>query len=125
MFKEVKKYVIISVELELMFGNKEKSNELIIDRAKRRVSTQPIFYPNAGSVFRNPEGLYVGKLIEDLGLKNYHINDAYISEKHANFIINKGKATYEDITKLIEIVKQKVKEEYNIDLVCEQEIIKW
>ena len=53
-----------------------------------------------------------------------HVGDAYVSEKHANFIINKGQASGEDVIKLIDIIKEKVKEEYDIDLVAEQEIIR-
>ena len=89
------------------------------------VSQQPL-YDTAkivGSVFQNPEGDYAGKIIESLGLKNFHIKDAYISEKHANFIINKGSATSKDILELIKIIKDQCKREYNINLKLEQEII--
>ena len=75
-------------------------------------------------MFRNPEGMSSGKLIDDLGLKGYQIGGAKISEKHANFIINYNNATSEDIIKLIELIKNKIKKNYNIDLVLEQEIIK-
>ena len=92
------------------------------NRAKRRMETQPLNMPSAGSVFRNPNELFAGALIEDLGLKGYNINDACVSEKHANFIINKGNATGEDIINLITYIQSKVKEKYNIDLILEQEI---
>lgn len=65
-----------------------------------------------------------GKLIDDSGLKGYTEGGAKISEKHANFIINYDNATSEDIIKLIELIKDKIKKNYNIDLVLEQEIIK-
>ena len=65
-----------------------------------------------------------GKLIEEVGLKGYSIGDAKVSEKHANFIINTGNATSDDIIKLINYIKKKVKEETNIELTLEQEIIK-
>lgn len=116
--------VILKVTLKLKKGDKEKAYELIKDRQKRRIETQPLDMPSAGSVFRNPEGLYAGKLIEDAGLKGYNINGAEISQKHANFIINKGNATGEDIIKLINYIKDKIKKENNIDLILEQEIIK-
>ena len=80
-------------------------------------------HPSNGSVFRNPEGFAAGKLIDDLGLKGYSIGDAMISNKHANFIINNGKATTDDIIKLINKIKKDVKDHYDIELKLEQEII--
>ena len=115
--------IILKATLKLNKGNKEESLALVKDRFERRIASQPLDYASAGSVFRNPENLYAGKLIEDLGLKGLNINDAEISSKHANFIINKGNATGKDIIKLINLIKEKVKEEYNIDLILEQKII--
>lgn len=89
------------------------------------METQPLEFPSAGSVFRNPELAPSGKLIEDIGLKGYSIGGAKVSEKHANFIINYNNATSEDIKSLMEYVQKKVKEEYNIDLIREQELINW
>ena len=85
----------------------------------------PLEYPSAGSVFRNPEGLFAGKLIEDLGLKGLIKGGAQISKKHANFIINTGTATAEDIKELIEFITLAVKEKYNIELMVEQEFVNW
>ena len=117
-------YVIISTILKLNPGNKDEIKELMDKRKQRRIDSQPLEYPSAGSVFRNPaEDIFAGKLIEDLGLKGYSIGDAKISEKHANFIINTGNATGEDIKSLIELVKNKVKEKYNIDLIVEQRFV--
>ena len=119
-----KDYIIISANLKLEYGDKEEIKEVINTRKERRMETQPLEYPSAGSVFRNPaEDIYAGKLIEDLGLKGYSIGDAKISEKHANFIINNGNATGEDIKDLIDLVKNKVKEKYNIDLIVEQRFV--
>lgn len=115
--------IIISATLKLEKGNKEKSLNLIKEYVQKRKQSQPIEYPSAGSVFQNPEGDYAGRIIESLGLKNFHINDAYVSEKHANFIINKKSATSKDILKLIEIIQDKCKKEYNIHLKLEQEIL--
>ncbi len=119
-----KNLIIIKATLKLSKGNKEESLELVKDRLRRRTESQPIDHPSAGSVFRNPEGLFAGKLIEDLNLKGKTIGGAQISEKHANFIINTGNATGEDIVKLIELIKKEVKKEYKIDLILEQLIIK-
>lgn len=123
LFQE-KNYIIISAVLKLNNGNKEEIKALMDKRKQRRIESQPLEYPSAGSVFRNPsEDIFAGKLIEDLGLKGYSIGDAKISEKHANFIINNGNATGEDIKSLIDLVKEKVKEKYDIDLIVEQRFV--
>ena len=98
--------------------------EVINDRKVRRIESQPLEYPSAGSVFRNPEGDFAGRLIENIGYKGKSIGDAKVSEKHANFIINTGHAKGEDIKKLIMEIKDKIKKEYNIDLKVEQEFVK-
>ena len=121
--KKNKNYICASAILSLEEGNKEESIELINKRKQKRTETQPLEYPSAGSVFRNPEGMHAGELIEKCGLKGYNINGAEVSEKHANFIINKGNCTGKDIIELINIIKEKVKEKYNIELILEQEII--
>lgn len=116
-------YICLEATLQLRKGNRSLILEVINDRKKRRLETQPLEYPSAGSVFRNPEGDYAGRLIEEIGYKGKIIGGAQVSEKHANFIINKGNATGEDIKELINEIKGKVKEKYNIDLKCEQEIV--
>lgn len=121
--KEHKDYICTEVTLEMSYLDKDQIKETMTSRKKRRIDTQPLDKPSAGSVFRNPEGLSAGKLIEDAGLKGYKIGGAEISTKHANFIVNNGTATYEDILELIDYTKKKIKEIYNIDLILEQEII--
>ena len=106
-------------------GDKELLDEVIKERRARRIESQPLEYPSAGSVFRNPEGNFAGKLIEDLGLKGYRIGGAMVSEKHANFIINYDNATSADIKNLIDYVHDRVMDEYNIDLKIEQEFVNW
>lgn len=122
--KEHKDYICTEVTLEMSYEDKDKIKEIMASRKQRRIDTQPLDKPSAGSVFRNPEGLSAGKLIEDAGLKGYKIGGAEISTKHANFIVNNGDATYEDILELIDYTKKKIKEIYNIDLILEQEIIR-
>lgn len=124
LFKEEKDYVILSCKLKLHKGNLDEIKSLISDRTKRRMETQPLNYPSCGSVFRNPDNIPAGKVIEEVGLKGYSIGGAKVSELHANFIINIGEATSEDIIKLINVIKDKVKNETDIDLILEQEIIK-
>ena len=122
-FKHHKDFIIVSCKLRLKPTKKEEIIELIKSRRKKRKETQPLDYPSAGSVFRNPEGMHSGALIENCGLKGYQIGGAKVSEKHANFIINNNNATGEDIIKLIEYIKEKVKEKYDIELILEQIII--
>lgn len=116
-------YICLEATIKLKKGNKDIIMEIIDDRKKRRIETQPLEYPSAGSVFRNPEGDFAGRLIEEIGYKGKSIGGAKVSEKHANFIINNGNATGEDIKKLIEEIKEKVKDKYNIELKVEQEFV--
>lgn len=124
-FKKNKNLIVLSCTFKLEKGNKEEMLSIIKEHNLKRKNTQPLLYPNAGSVFKNPINNSAGKLIDELGLKNYHINDAYISEKHANFIINKGNAKSKDIIDLIKYIKKEVKNKYDIDLELEQEIIEY
>lgn len=117
-----KNWIILKAYLKLKKYNKEEIIDLIEDRKQRRIKTQPLEYPSAGSVFRNPKGMYAGKLIEDCNLKGFTYGGAQISDKHANFIINKNNATSSDIAYLMNLAKEKVKEKYNIDLYREQEL---
>lgn len=122
-FKENPGYIILEAKLKVLPKNKEAIMEFIQNKREIRKQGQPLEFPSAGSVFRNPEGNYAGKLIEDAGLKGKQIGGAQISEKHANFIINAGEATGEDIVNLINEIKKTIKEENGIDLVLEQEIV--
>lgn len=116
-------YICLEAKIVLKHGVKKLIEEIIEERKQRRIMTQPLDYPSAGSVFRNPDGDYAGRLIEEIGYKNKHVNDAYVSEKHANFIINKGNASGKDIQKLIEEIQSEIKRKYNIELKVEQEFV--
>lgn len=118
-------YICLDAVIKLKKGDRELLDEVIKERRARRIESQPLEYPSAGSVFRNPEGNFAGKLIEDLGLKGYRMAGAMVSEKHANFIINYDNATSADIKNLIEYVHDRVMDEYNIDLKIEQEFVNW
>jgi len=104
-------------------GNKEKSEKKIKELLAHRKETQPLNFSTAGSTFRNPDGNFAAKLIEDCGLKGYQIGGAQVSEKHANFIINLGKASALDIEKLITYIQKVVLEKKNIQLIREIKII--
>lgn len=116
-------YICIEATIILQKGNSEEIMQLISDRKKRRVESQPLEYPSAGSVFRNPEGDYAGRLIEEIGYKGKIHGGAMVSTKHANFIINYNNATGEDVKELINDIKDKVKEKYGIELKVEQEFV--
>jgi len=118
-------YIILGATFKLEMGDASASKELIKDRCARRLESQPLDMPSAGSVFRNPNNLYAGRLIEEVGLKGFRIGDAMVSVKHANFIVNMGNATSKDIKSLISLIHDKVEDKYNIDLVLEQEILDW
>ena len=122
--KESKDYICLDATIILKHGNKEEIMNVIEDRKMRRLMSQPLDFTSAGSVFRNPENNYAGKLIEEVGYKGKKIGGAKVSEKHANFIVNEKNATGEDIVKLINEIKKAVKEKYDIDLLLEQEIVK-
>lgn len=125
-FKENPGHIILEATFVFPEGEKEKSLTIIKDRLQRRLASQPLEYPSAGSVFRNPApDMPSGKLIDDLGLKGKRIGDAMISVKHANFIINLGNATGKDIRSLIQLIHDEVERVYHIDLILEQEIKKW
>ena len=117
--------IIVRAKLRVVDKDVNEMRESLRNLRMKRLESQPIEYKNAGSVFKNPKGYFAGELIDKCGLKGYNVKDAYVSDKHANFIINKGNATSEDVIKLIEIIKDKVKQEFNVDLELEQVIVKW
>ena len=104
-------------------GNGEVSRKKIKGLLEKRVASQPIGTPNAGSVFRNPPGDHAARLIEACGLKGTTIGGAMVSPKHANFIVNAGGATAADIEALIAKVRQTVKEQHGVELVTEVRVI--
>lgn len=102
--------------LKLTPSTSESIAEYTKNMLQKRNAAQPIGSFNCGSVFRNPEGDYAGRLIAECGLKGYVIGDAQVSEKHANFIVNRGQATAENIEQLIEYVQQQVLAHTGIEL---------
>lgn len=112
-------YIVLEVELAL----NRKEPQLVKERMRKlslqRKSKQPLEFPSAGSVFKRPPGRFVGPMIDELGLKGYRVGDAEISSKHAGFIINRGQATAQDVLMLVSFIKQRVKDEYGVDLETE------
>lgn len=117
--------IIIGAIFKLIPGNTDISWQMIKENLDKRKNTQPLEYPSAGSVFKNPKGSSAGKLIEECNLKEKTIGGAKVSKKHANFIINVGRATGKDIHDLILYVKDTVKEETGVELKIEQEFVNW
>lgn len=115
--------IVLRVELKLVKKNKEEIDETIRDIISKRNTTQKLLYPCAGSVFKNGNNYFAGELIDKCGLKNYNINNAYVSDFHANFIENRGNATGEDIVELIECIRNVVLDKFGINLELEQKII--
>ncbi len=99
------------------------SMETMNSMLERRKTTQPLGQPSCGSVFRNPPGDYSARLIEAAGLKGHRIGGAEVSEKHANFIINRDNATAADIEALIDLVRRTVLEQHGVELVHEVRIV--
>lgn len=124
-FRNKNDIIILSAKFLLEYKDKEGMKQIIKNNITKRKKNQPLEYPNAGSVFKNPINNSAGKLIDEAGLKNYNIGGAFISDKHANFIINKNSATSKDILSLIEYIKKEVLKKYNINLELEQIIIKY
>ena len=111
--------VILGSTLKLKKGiRKVITEEMRAYWDKRRI-TQPLEQPNAGSVFKRPEGHFAGKLIEDCGLKGLTVGGAQVSTKHAGFIVNIGGATCEDVKRLIEQIQTTVLQQTGIELECE------
>ena len=115
--------IILRVEFCLSESDRETISNNILKTLEIRRSKQGVGYPNAGSVFKNGNNYFAGELIDKCGLKNYNINNAYVSDKHANFIVNLGGATGEDIISLIGVIKAQVKRKCGVDLELEQRII--
>ncbi|MBR4933865.1 MAG: UDP-N-acetylmuramate dehydrogenase [Clostridia bacterium] len=111
--------VVLGAVFSLTYSDSDSVRAKNEENMNARRSKQPLEYPSAGSVFKRPEGYFVGKMVEDLGLKGFSVGGAQISEKHGGFIINRGGATAEDVLKLIRYTEEKVYREYRVELECE------
>lgn len=118
-------YICLETTIELKKGKRSAIEEVIRERKQRRLDSQPLEYPSAGSVFRNPDDKAAWQLIDGVGLKGKIQGGAMISDKHANFVINYKNAKSEDIKYLIDLAHDEVLKEYGIDLKIEQEFVNW
>lgn len=111
--------IILETTIELNYGNKEDISNKISEYMKNRIEKQPLDFPSAGSVFKRNNNYIIAKMIDECGLKGFRIGDAAVSEKHAGFIVNLGKATCKDVLELIEYIKEKVRKKFNQDIKLE------
>lgn len=122
-FNKNKDDIIISSVIQLKKGNKEEIKARMDANNKSRREKQPINFPSGGSTFKRGEGYITAELIDKCGLKGYNVGDAYVSDKHAGFIVNKGNATAKDVLLLVDIIKKKVHEKFSIDIELEIEVL--
>ena len=124
-FQEHPDWIIIAVKLRLKPGQKEEIKDLMSQRQKRRFASQPLDKPSAGSVFRNPADHYAWEYVDMIGYRGRRQGGAMVSPKHSNFIVNEDNATAQDILTLIEEIQQKVRTEYNCEMIMEVEKFNW
>jgi len=116
-------WIILKGKFQLKKGNKEEIFERVKSYSEMRKRTQPLDYPSAGSIFKNPEEGPAGKWIEEVGLKGFRIGQAMVSDRHANFIINLGKATAEEVINLMEWMEKRIYEKRRISLEREVRVV--
>ena len=124
-FQSHREWTIVAARFQLEKKDKEEILELMNSRKERRITSQPLNKPCAGSTFRNPESMPAWKIIDELGYRGLTCGGAQVSEKHSNFIVNQADAKAMDVYTLIRDIKAKAKEVYDIDLITEVEFINW
>jgi len=115
--------IFLQGEFSLHKGEEPEIAGRMQDFVRRRKETQPLFQPSAGSIFKNPEGIPAGKLIEEVGLKGVRRGNAMVSPLHANFIVNVGDAQARDVLGLIGLIRERVYQEKGTTLELEVQII--
>jgi len=116
-------WIILKGRFQLKKGKKEEILERVKSYSEIRKRKQPLDYPSAGSIFKNPKEGPAGKWIEEAGLKGFRVGQAMVSERHANFIINLGKAKAEEVIRLMELVEKKIYEKKGISLEREVKVV--
>ncbi len=122
-FKKDKDLIILSALLKLQEGNSRQAKKLMQKHLSYRKEKHPLDYPSAGCVFKNPPGAFAGILIDQAGLKGKTIGGAQISEKHSNFIINKGGAKAKDVYQLMKLAQGEVYKKFKIRLEPEIQLL--
>lgn len=116
-------FVISRVDFELHHGDRDALKKKVMELRTKRASRQPRGVPNAGSIFKNPPGNFAGRLLEAAGMKSHRIGGAAFSEQHANFIVNLGSARADEVRALIEMARNKVKENSGVTLETEVRLV--
>jgi UDP-N-acetylmuramate dehydrogenase len=116
-------FIITRVDFELAHGDREKLKARVADLKAKRAARQPRGIPNAGSIFKNPPGNFAGKLLEGAGLKGTRMGGAAFSDQHANFIVNLGGARAAEVRALIDMARNKVKEQSGVWLEPEVKLV--
>jgi UDP-N-acetylenolpyruvoylglucosamine reductase len=117
-----KTHIALGATLKGAPGQKETIERLMNECSRKRWSSQPAA-PSAGCIFKNPETVPAGKLVQELGLKGARVGGAVVSDVHGNFIVNDGNATATDVLNLIDLIKEKALRERGIELRIEVEIV--
>jgi UDP-N-acetylmuramate dehydrogenase len=116
-------WIILNGRFQLKKGKREEALERVRNYSEMRKRSQPLDYPTAGSIFKNPKEGPAGKWIEETGLKGFRMGRAMVSDRHANFIINLGKATADEVIHLMEWVEKRIYEEKGISLEREVRVV--
>lgn len=124
-FQVHRDWIILGACMKLQPGDQKEIRDLMDSRRKRRMDSQPLDKPSAGSMFRNPQSAQAWELIEKIGFRGKRIGGAMVSDKHANFIVNDADASAKDIKELVELIQKEVKEQFDIELITEVERFNW
>lgn len=118
-FYSDKSFAITSMKFKLTKDDPKIIREKMYENISKRKSKQPLEYPNAGSIFKRPEGYFAGTLIQECDLKGVSFGGAMVSPKHSGFIINTGNATAADVMRLVKFIQEKVYNKFGVNLECE------
>ena len=119
-----RKLIVTEAAFDLQPGEETEIRATMAELNARRAEKQPLEQPSAGSTFKRPAGHFAGALIEQCGLKGFSVGGAQVSEKHAGFVINRGGATFADVTALMEQVRRTVRERTGVELEPEVRIVR-
>jgi UDP-N-acetylmuramate dehydrogenase len=116
-------WIILKGKFQLKKGRREEILERVASYSEMRKKAQPLNYPSAGSIFKNPSEGPAGKWIEEAGLKGFRMGQAMVSDRHSNFIINLGKAKAQEVIDLMELVEEKIYKEKGVFLAKEVKVV--
>ncbi len=124
-FQKNRDWIILGARLQMTLSDTKSISKVMEERRQRRVNSQPLDYPSCGSVFRNPENYNAWELIDGIGYRGKRHGGAMVSEKHCNFILNYDNASAQEYLELVNEIKDKVKEKYDVELKTEMEMFNW